>query len=84
MQAHLLYEYGKVGNSSKNITISYGTRRHSNHPKRVHTSQIRRCQGRTGADESKGAVKKGDGIGGYGECQERIEKSECGIKLGEK
>ena len=32
----------------------------------------------------KGAVKKGDGIGGYGECQERIEKSECGIKLGEK
>ena len=24
------------------------------------------------------------GIGGYGECQERIEKSECGIKLGEK
>lgn len=58
MQAHLLYEYGKVGNSSKNITISYGTRRHSNHPKRVHTSQIRRCQGRTGADESKGAVKK--------------------------
>lgn len=53
-----MYEYGKVGNSSKNITISYGTRRHSNHPKRVHTSQIRRCQGRTGADESKGAVKK--------------------------
>ena len=35
-------------------------------------------------NESKGAVKKGDGIGGYGECQERIEKSECGIKLGEK
>lgn len=46
-----------------------------NHPKRVHTSQIRRCQGRTGADESKGAVKKGAGIGGYGVCQERIKKS---------
>lgn len=34
--------------------------------------------------EPTGAVKKGDGIGGYGECQERIEKSECGIKLGDK
>mgnify|MGYP005844974907 CR=1 FL=1 len=39
---------------------------------------------RTGTVEGKGAVKKGDGIGGYGECQERIEKSECGITLGEK
>lgn len=60
------------------------TRRYSNNFECVHASQITRCQGQTGADESKRAVKKRDGIGGYGECQERIEKSECGIKLGEK
>lgn len=31
--------------------------------------QIGRCEGQTGADESKGAVKKGDDFGGHGVCQ---------------
>ena len=60
MQAYLLYQHGKVGNISKDFTISYGTRRHSDYHERIHASQIGRCEGRTGADESKGAVKKGD------------------------
>lgn len=80
------FKYGRAVTLDISDTeiISHGTRRHSNNFECVHASQIRRCQGRTGADESKGAVKKGDGIGGYGECQERIEKGKCGIKLGGK
>ena len=36
-----------------------------------HASQIGRCEGPTGADESKGAVRKGDDLGGHGVCQKR-------------
>ena len=58
MQTYLLYQHGKVGNISKDFTISYGTCRHSDYHERIYASQIGRCEGRTGADESKGAVKK--------------------------
>lgn len=52
------------------------TRRHSDYHERIHASQIGRCEGRTGADESKGAVKKGDDLGGHGVCQKGNKTSE--------
>ena len=58
MQTYLLYQHGKGVNISKDFAISYGTRRHSDYHERIHASQIGRCEGRIGADESKGAVKK--------------------------
>ena len=76
MQTYLLYKNGKVGNISKDFAISYGACRHSDYHERIHASQIRRCEGRTGADESKGAVKKGDDLGGHGVCQKGNKTSE--------
>lgn len=76
MQTYLLYKHGKVGNISKDFAISYGACRHSDYHERIHASQIRRCEGRTGADESKGAVKKGDDLGGHGVCQKGNKTSE--------
>lgn len=55
-------------------------RRYSNYNECIHTSQIRRCQGRIGTAEGKRAVKKGAGIGGYGVCQERIKESKCSLE----
>ena len=76
MQTYLLYQHGKVGNISKDFTISYGTCRHSDYHERIYASQIGRCEGRTGADESNGAVKKGDDLGGHGVCQKGNKTSE--------
>ena len=76
MQTYLLYQHGKVGNISKDFTISYETRRHSDYHERIHASQIGRCEGRTGADESKGVVKKGDDFGGHGVFQKGNKTSE--------
>lgn len=76
MQTYLLYQHGKVGNISKDFTISYGTCRHSDYHECIYASQIGRCEGRTGADESKGAVKKGDDLGRHGVCQKRNKTSE--------
>lgn len=50
--------------------------RHSDYHERIHASQIGRYEGRTGADESKGAVKKGDDLGGHGVCQKGNKTSE--------
>ncbi len=50
--------------------------RHSDCHECIHASQIGRCEGRTGADESKGAVKKGDNLGRQGVCQKGNKTSE--------
>lgn len=76
MQTYLLYKHGKVGNISKDFAISYGACRHSDYHERIHASQIRRYEGRTEADESRGAVKKGDDLGGHGVCQKGNKTSE--------
>lgn len=76
MQTYLLYQHGKGVNISKDFAISYGACRHSDYHERIHASQIGRCEGRTGADESKGAVKKGDDLGGHGVCQKGNKTSE--------
>lgn len=70
MQTYLLYQHGKIGNISKDFTISYGTRRHSDYHERIHASQIGRYEGRTEA------VKKGDDLGGHGVCQKGNKTSE--------
>ena len=51
MQTYLLYQHGKIGNISKDFTISYGTRRHSDYHEHIHASQNGRYEGQTGADE---------------------------------
>ena len=56
--------------------ITPHTRRYSDYHERIYASQIGRCEGRTGADESKGAVKKGDDFGGHGVCQKGNKTSE--------
>lgn len=70
MQTYLLYQHGKIGNISKDFTISYGTRRHSDYHEHIHASQIGRYEGRTEA------VKKGDDLGGHGVCQKGNKTSE--------
>jgi len=71
----------KSGGGSKDFAISYGAYGYSNYLKYLYTSQTRGCQGRVGKTEGKGAVKKGDGIGRYGECQAGIKESKWCLKI---
>lgn len=40
MQTYLLYQHGKVGNISKDFTISYGACRHSDYHERIHAFKL--------------------------------------------
>lgn len=41
MQTHLLFEYGKIGNESKDITIPHGALGYIGHNECVHAYRIR-------------------------------------------
>ena len=41
MPSHLLFQYGKIGNESKDLTIPHGTFRHQCYHECVHAYQFR-------------------------------------------